>query len=126
MKINNFEDINAWQEARKLLNQVYDLTENEGFSEDWGLKNQITRSATSVMSNIAEGFDRSSDKEFIRFLRVSTGSCAEVQSQLYAALDQEYITKKEFDKVYKQANKVNKLLNGFIRYLKKEHDKNGN
>lgn len=118
-KINRFEDIEAWQESRNLLNQVYKLTTKDGFSDDWELKNQIKRSVISVMSNIAEGFDRASDKEFIKFLRISTGSCAELKSQLYIALDQDYISQEEFDSAYEQATKVNKLINGFIRYLKK-------
>mgnify|MGYP006282983135 CR=1 FL=1 len=101
------------------MNQVYKLTTKDGFSDDWELKNQIKRSVISVMSNIAEGFDRASDKEFIKFLRISTGSCAELKSQLYIALDQDYISQEEFDSAYEQATKVNKLINGFIRYLKK-------
>lgn len=119
-KIEQFEDIKAWQESRKLLNQIYNLSMKDHFSKDWELKNQIKRSAISVMSNIAEGFDRSTDKEFIQFLRISTGSCAEIKSQLYIALDRKYVDKKEFDQAYNQANKVTSLLNGFIRYLKKE------
>jgi len=117
--IEKFEDIKAWQEARRLLNRIYEITDGERFSKDWELKNQIRSSGLSVMSNIAEGFDRSSDKEFIQFLRIATGSCSELKSQLYAALDQKYITDKLFSEIYQKATDVTKLINGFIRYLKK-------
>ena len=117
--IKNFEDIKAWQEARELLKSIYEITSKGNFSKDWELKNQIRRSAVSVMSNIAEGFDRSSDKEFIQFLRIATGSCSELKSQLYAALDQKYIINELFSKIYQKATEVTKLINGFIRYLRK-------
>ena len=117
--IEKFEDIKAWQEARELLKSIYEITSKGNFSKDWELKNQIRRSAVSVMSNIAEGFDRSSDKEFIQFLRIATGSCSELKSQLYAALDQKYIINELFSKIYQKATDVTKLINGFIRYLKK-------
>lgn len=117
--IEKFEDIKAWQEARRLLNRIYEITDGERFSKDWELKSQIRRSGLSVMSNIAEGFDRSSDREFIQFLRIATGSCSELKSQLYIALDQKYITDKLFSEIYQKATDVTKLINGFIRYLKK-------
>ena len=117
--IEKFEDIKAWQEARELLKSIYEITSKGNFSKDWELKNQIRRSAVSVMSNIAEGFDRSSDKEFIQFLRIATGSCSELKSQLYAALDQKYITDKFFSEIYQKTTEVTKLINGFIRYLRK-------
>jgi len=117
--IKKFEDIKAWQEARELLKSIYEITSKGNFSKDWELKNQIRRSAVSVMSNIAEGFDRSSDKEFIQFLRIATGSCSELKSQLYAALDQKYIINELFSKIYQKATDVTKLINGFIRYLRK-------
>ena len=117
--IEKFEDIKAWQEARELLKSIYEITSKGNFSKDWELKNQIRRSGLSVMSNIAEGFDRSSDKEFIQFLRIATGSCSELKSQLYAALDQKYIINELFSKIYQKATDVTKLINGFIRYLRK-------
>ncbi len=117
--IEKFEDIKAWQEARELLKSIYEITSKGNFSKDWELKNQIRRSAVSVMSNIAEGFDRSSDKEFIQFLRIATGSCSELKSQLYAALDQKYIINELFSKIYQKATDVTKLINGFIRYFRK-------
>lgn len=117
--IEKFEDIKAWQEARRLLNSIYQITNGDKFSKDWELKDQIRRSALSVMSNIAEGFDRGSDREFIQFLRIATGSCSELKSQLYAALDQKYITSELFSEIYQKATEVMNLINGFIRYLKK-------
>ena len=95
--ISRFEDIVAWQRARELTKQVYALSARGSFRHDYGLKDQIRRAAGSVMHNIAEGFDAGSSKEFIRFLSYARRSATEVQSQLYIALDQAYITDKEFD-----------------------------
>ena len=119
MKIKRFEDIDAWKEARKLVNNVYRaINQNSKFSKDFRLTNQMQGAAVSVMSNIAEGFSRRSNKEFIQFLFISKSSAAEVQSQLYVALDQQYITQETFDKIYAQAEKISKLNSGFIKYLK--------
>ncbi|GAI25321.1 unnamed protein product [marine sediment metagenome] len=119
MKIERFEDIEAWKEARKLVDMVYNVS-NEGlFSKDFSLKNQIRAASVSVMSNIAEGFDRGTNREFIQFLIVARASTSEVKSQLYVALDQNYIHQNKFDKVYQQAAKIISLIDGFIRYLKK-------
>jgi len=119
MKINRFEDIDAWKEARKLVNSIYGtITNNHRFAKDFRLTNQIQGAAVSVMSNIAEGFSRRSNKEFIQFLFISKSSAAEVQSQLYVALDQKYINQETFNKIYAQAETVSKLNSGFIKYLK--------
>ena len=115
--ITRFEDIEAWQEARKLSAFVYSITKRGDFSRDFGLKDQVRRSAVSVMSNIAEGFDRGGNKEFIQFLYIAKGSAAEVKSQLYVALDAGYITKSIFQNIYNQANTTAQLIGGFIRYL---------
>jgi four helix bundle protein len=96
MKIERFEDIEAWQLARELALKVYVLTKKTKFARDIGLKGQIQNAAGSTMHNIAEGFDSETNPEFIRFLRYAKRSCTEVQSQLYVALDQEYITNAEF------------------------------
>lgn len=118
MKIERFEDIEAWQEARKLVQMVYDaVKEDENFSKDFRLVNQIQGAAVSSMSNIAEGFSRKSNKEFIQYLFISKGSAAEVQSHLYVALDQEYISQEIFQEIYAQAEKVSKMDSGFIKYL---------
>ena len=119
MRIERFEDIEAWKEARKLVNMVYDLS-NEGlFSKDFSLRNQIRGASISVMSNIAEGFDRETNREFIQFLIVARASSSEVKSQLYVALDRRYIAQDAFKEAYDQAARVVSLIDGFIRYLRK-------
>ena len=118
MKLTRFEEIEAWQQARKLVNLVYiAINQNSRFQKDFRLLNQIQGAAVSVMSNIAEGFSRRSSKEFTQFLFVSKSSAAEVQSQLYVALDQKYITQETFNNIYNQAELVSKLDSGFINYL---------
>ncbi len=94
MKITRFEDIESWQMARELTRLVYNIVKSQKFSKDFGLKDQICRASVSVMSNIAEGFNSGSRAEFARFLAYAQRSCSEIQSQLYVALDQNYITKK--------------------------------
>jgi four helix bundle protein len=118
MKITRFEDINVWQEARKLVKMVYSvINKSSKFRKDFRLVNQMQDAAVSAMSNIGEGFARRSNREFIQFLFISKSSAAEVQSQLYVALDQEYITQEDFDKTYNQAEIVSKMDSGFIKYL---------
>ena len=115
MKIENFEDIEAWKEARKLVEVVYKV-----FSgiKDYGFRDQIQRAAVSIMSNIAEGFDRGTNKEFIHFLIIARGSVSEVRSLLYTALDIGYIDEKRFNSLGNQCQKISNLINGFIRYFK--------
>ena len=115
--IKRFEDIQAWQAARELTQMVYAVSARGGFARDYRLRGQIQGSAISVMSNIAEGFDARTDQEFIRFLGYARRSATELQSQLYIALDQEYITQEEFSHIYAQATKTKSLIGGFIRYL---------
>jgi four helix bundle protein len=103
MRIGRFEDIEAWQPARELTLKVYDLTRKPAFARDFGLKRQIQDAAGSSMHNIAEGLDSESNPEFVRFLRYAKRSCTEVQSELYVALDQQYITDDEFQDVYDHA-----------------------
>ena len=118
MKIERFEDIKAWQEARVLVNMIYEATEsNKSFTGDYRFRDQIHSAAVSVMSNIAEGFSRRSTKEFGQFLFVAKGSAPEVQSQLYVALDQGHIKKDKFDELYTNCDEVARLISGFIRYL---------
>jgi len=117
MKIERFEDIEAWQLARKLTCKVYDLTKKTNFASDFGLKRQIQDAAGSSMHNIAEGFDSETNPEFVRFLRYAKRSCTEVQSELYVALDQKYITNSEFQDVYDHAGRTRATIRGFIKYL---------
>src|SRR5437588_117680 len=97
MTIRRFEDIEGWQLARELTKRVYAVAMRGAFARDFGLRDQITRASGSAMHNIAEGFDGGSNAEFVKFLRYSQRSCSEVQSQLYVALDQTYISQDEFD-----------------------------
>lgn len=117
MRIDRFEDIEAWQLARELTCKVYDLTGKGGFARDLGLRGQIQNAAGSSMHNIAEGFDSESNPEFVRFLRYAKRSCTEVQSELYVALDQQYVTQAEFQDVYDHAGRTRATIRGFIKYL---------
>ena len=117
--IKRFEDIRGWQSARELTNSVYQMTSEGNFARDFGLRDQIRRAASSVMSNIAEGFDAGSDAEFVRFLGYARRSASEVQSQLYTALDQKYISQETFNSTYKKAEIAKKQINGLIGYLRK-------
>lgn len=121
--IERFEDINAWQKARELTKKIYLITNQGSFAKDFGLKDQIRRSSVSIMSNIAEGFGRGGNKEFVQFLSMAGGSASEVQSQLYIALDAGYITKEQFQKLFKLAQSSRKLMGGFIRYLQQSGHK---
>jgi four helix bundle protein len=112
MKIERFEDIEAWQLARDLTRKVYRLTKKPKFAKDYGLKRQIQDAAGSSMHNIAEGFDSETNREFIRFLRYSKRSCTEVQSELYIALDEKYILPNEFKDVYEQARRTRAASEG--------------
>jgi four helix bundle protein len=112
--IERFEDIQGWQAARELTQMVYAVSSQGAFARDYRLRDQINGSAISVMSNIAEGFDASTDREFIRFLGYARRSASELQSQIYIALDQDYISQKEFNQIYTQATKTKALIGGFI------------
>jgi four helix bundle protein len=118
MTIERFEDIQGWQEARKLTKEIYNLTKRYPFKKDQGLCGQIQKASVSTMANIAEGFDRQSKKEFSKFLNYASASASEVQNHLYVALDQNYILEEEFLNSYNQAKKSKRLINGFISYLK--------
>lgn len=117
MRIDRFEDIEAWQLARELAGKVYGLTKKASIARDFGLRGQIQNAAGSCMHNIAEGFDSESNPEFVRFLRYAKRSCTEVQSELYVAMDQQYITKEEFQDVYDHAGRTRATIRGFIKYL---------
>jgi four helix bundle protein len=117
LRIECFEDIEAWQLARELTRKVYELTKKPEFARDFGLRGQIQDAAGSSMHNIAEGFDSETNPEFIRFLRYAKRSCTEVQSELYVALDQQYITMAEFKDVYDHAGRTRSAIRGFIKYL---------
>ena len=123
MKINRFEELDCWQEARKLVNMVYAVTRDDEFKKDLRLSGQIQAASTSIMANVAEGFIRRSNREFTQFLFIATSSAAEVQSHLYIALDQGYIDQKQFDAIYDQANKTAMIISGLIKYLRTKQTK---
>ena len=115
--ITRFEDIEGWQKARELTRAIYQMTAQGSFARDFTLKDQIRRSGVSSMANIAEGFEREGNKEFVQFLAHSKGSAAEVKSHLYVALDAGFITEPQFKQTYHLANETGQLIGGFIRYL---------
>ena len=119
----SFEELPVWQKSRELVKYVYALTRKEPFSKDFSLVDQIRRASTSVMFNIAEGFERGSNTEFIQFLYISKGSAGETRTQFYVALDQKYITLEEFEKGLLLCKDVSGQLSGLIDYLKRSRFK---
>jgi len=115
--IHRFEDIEAWKKGRELRKAVYRHSKGGEFARDFALKDQIRRAAISVTSNIAEGFERGGNREFLQFLSNSKGSCGEVRDQLYVALDEGYISEGEFSALQESCFEVGRLLAGFMDYL---------
>ena len=111
-KIERFEDLIAWQKARVLVREIYKITLAPGFSRDFSLVDQIRRASTSILSNIAEGFERGRRTEFHQFLVVAKGSCAEVRSQLYVAFDVGYLGQKEFNRLFDAATELGRIIGG--------------
>ena len=122
MGISRFEDIQAWQFARELCKMIYQLTGDEKFHRDFGLRDQARRAAVSVMANIAEGFDSHSNPEFVQFLYYALRSASELQSHLYIAQDQGYVSESQFVEAYEEASRVKSMIFRFIDYLR-THDK---
>ena len=114
-----FEEINAWQKARQLTKRIYALSRSGEFAKDFGLKDQIRRASVSIMSNIAEGHDRSGTGEFVHFLAIAKGSAAEVKSQLYVALDQEYINGRTLTETIGLADETASMIGGLMNYLRR-------
>lgn len=115
--IQKFEDIEAWQKCRELSKEVFKATCIGAFSKNYKLKDQINSASSSAMDNIAEGFGRGSRNEFVIFLSISNASITEVKSQLYRALDREYISQEEFDRLYLLADNANAKTSSFMNYL---------
>jgi len=111
-KIQRFEDIIAWQKARTLTKSIYEITQSGTFSKDYDLKMQIRRAAVSIMSNIAEGYERGGSKEFRQFLSIAKASCAEFRSQLYVAADIGYLQDGQFRNLLSQAEEVGRIVGG--------------
>jgi four helix bundle protein len=114
-----FEEISAWQRARQLTKELYKVTSAGPFGRDYDLRNQIRRAAVSIMSNIAEGFERSGTGEFNQFLSTAKGSAGEVRSQLYVALDQDYLSKAVCDRLLQDATEIGRMIGGLMTYLRK-------
>lgn len=116
--IKLFEELPVWKDASKFANKIYNLTKKFPKEENYGLTSQITRATVSIGSNIAEGFDRYSKKDFIRFLIIARGSISEIQNNLYIALDLKYINQNDFQETYALSKDLGKQINGFIKYLR--------
>jgi len=115
--LKRFEDILSWQKARVLNDKIGSLIDNGNFKSNYRLINQIEGSAGSIMDNIAEGFERSGNKEFVQFLYISKGSCGELRSQLYRAIDRKYLNQKQFDDFYNSVLEISVLIQKLINYL---------
>lgn len=119
MAIQNFEDLEIWKEARCLTREIYKLSKTPRFSKDFSLRDQMRRAAVSMMSNIAEGFERGGNQEFVQFLYVAKASCGEVRSQLYVAVDQEYIEQNVADSLLIILKRLSVMIKHLIDYLKR-------
>lgn len=117
--IKSFEDIEAWQRARVYSQKIHDLTQEGSFAKDYSLRNQINDASGSIMDNIAEGFERGGNREFINFLSYAKGSAGETRSQLYRAMDRKHITEETFVNLKTEALAISKMLSGFMSYLQK-------
>jgi len=113
-----FEQIGAWQKSRELTREIYKITTEGRFGRDYGLRDQIRRASVSIMSNIAEGFERSGSGEFGQFLSTAKGSAGEVRSQLYVALDQEYLSRDAFELLLNTATEISRMISGLMTYLR--------
>jgi len=120
-KIDQFEDIIAWHKARTLTREIYACSKSGAFAKDFGLRDQIQRASVSTMADIAEGFERGGDREFIQFLSDSKASCGEVRSHLYVALGQGYISSSRFEELSAEAVEVSRLVSGFMSYLRESN-----
>ena len=117
--IQRFEDLAVWQQAREVTKNIYQLTNQGEFARDFGLKDQIRRSSVSIMANIAEGFVRRTDRDFLNFLNISRSSAAEVKSHLYVALDQGYLDDQKFCELFEDLESVSRMIYGLVKHLKK-------
>ena len=116
-RIEKFEDIEGWKKVRELRKAIYECSKRGDFAKDFSLKDQIRRATQSVTSNIAEGFERGGNREFIQFLSDAKGSCGEVRDQLYTALDEKYVNQAEFNQLCGLAIETSRLISGFMKYL---------
>lgn len=117
-RVESFEDLNVYKNARDLTNKIYEVTRQASFSKDYGLTDQIRRASVSIMSNIAEGFERGTNTEFIQFLFIAKGSCGEVRAQLTIAFDQKYIDTNTYEILVGQCRRISGMISNLITYLK--------
>jgi four helix bundle protein len=117
---NRFEDNVAWQKARILTRDIYRTSQQGDFARDYGLSGQIQRAAVSIMSNIAEGYERTNPGDYHRFLQIAKASCGEVRSQLYVALDIGYVSQNQFDDLYAKAIEISRIINGIMKSVQKK------
>ncbi len=118
-KIEKFQDLEAWKIARKVTKKIYDISKQDKFSRDFALCNQIRRASISILSNVAEGFERNGDKEFLQFLSIAKASCAEVYAQLYVALDQRYVGEIQFKEIAADLEETGRIIGGLMKYLQR-------
>lgn len=118
MQIKNFEDLEIWKAARHLTREIYALSKTSQLSKDYGLRDQMQRAAVSIMANIAEGFERGGNQEFVQFLYIAKGSCGEIRSQLYVALDQKYIDERATDNLLIILKRLSVMIKHLIDHLK--------
>jgi four helix bundle protein len=121
-KVTRFEDLIAWQKSKELTREIYQVTDEGRFGKDFALRDQIRRASISVMSNLAEGFDRASRGEFQQFLVIAKASCAEVRSQLYVALDAGYLSAQLFEGLLGQTEEVSRIIGGLRAAVEKQRD----
>ena len=121
-KVTKFEELIAWQKARTLTDLVYRVSGSGEFAKDWGLRDQMRRASVSIMSNLAEGFERGGRAEFRQFLVIAKGSCAEVRAQLYVALDAGYLSKDKFNEICAVAEETGRIVNGLRAAVERQRD----
>lgn len=122
MTVENFEDLNVWKQARQLTQETYRLTRTERFKRFWSAGSNAAGSG-SIMSNIAEGFERGGNQEFLQFLYIAKASCGEVRSQLYVALDQGYVTENETDKLLQSFKRLSGMIRNLVTYIRQSEMK---
>jgi four helix bundle protein len=116
--VDKFEDLEVWRQARQLTVQIYALARHGDFAKDYGFRDQICRAAVSIVSNVAEGFERRSNSQFLQFLDIAAGSAGELRAQLYIALDLGYVTQAQFQDAFSAAVSISKMLASLIRHLR--------
>jgi four helix bundle protein len=116
--VHQFEDLESWKKARELAKRIYSITSSGPLAHEHVLRSQLRRAVVSISSNIAEGFERSGDGEFVHFLSIAKGSCGEIRSQLYIARDQEYLTDADFEVLVEEAKSISRLIAGLMKYIR--------